>query len=308
VVGAVASAGRRGHVSHPRRWLVAGAAGMLGRDVVDLLCAEGTEVTASGRQELDVTDADAVVAAVAGHDVVVNCAAWTAVDDAESREGAAFDVNAVGAAQLASACARHRAALVHVSTDYVFAGADVRRPYAETDPMAPRTAYGRTKAAGEWAVRALLPDRHLILRTAWLYGEHGPNFVRTMARLEAERDVLDVVDDQTGQPTWSADVAARIVAAVRGRVPAGTYHATSAGRTTWFGLARAVFGLLGADPERVRPTSSAAYARPAPRPAWSVLGHDGWRGTGLDPLPSWEDALGRAAAATSLLARPAPSR
>jgi dTDP-4-dehydrorhamnose reductase len=236
--------------------------------------------------------------------VVVNCAAWTAVDDAETREGAAFDVNALGAAHLARACAATGAALVHVSTDYVFGGAAGGGvPLAEDAPVAPRSAYGRTKAAGEWAVQALLPRRSWILRTAWLYGEHGPSFVRTMARLEAEREVVDVVDDQAGQPTWSLDLARRIVDVVRSDAPYGTYHATASGATTWFGLAREVFALLGADPARVRPTTSAAHPRPAPRPAWSVLGHEGWRRAGLDPLPPWEDGLRRAVAQTSLLRR-----
>ncbi len=150
-------------------------------------------------------------------------------------------------------------------------------------------------------MRAHLPGRHWILRTAWLYGEHGPNFVRTMAGLERSREVIDVVDDQTGQPTWSLDVAARVLEVLRADPPAGTYHATSSGRTTWFGLARAVFALLGADPDRVRPTTSAAFVRPAPRPAWSVLGHGAWQRAGLPPLPDWEESLRRAAAETSLL-------
>jgi dTDP-4-dehydrorhamnose reductase len=286
--------------------LVPGAEGMLGSDVVHVLASAGVAVTAAGRAALDVTDGAAVAAAVAGHDVVVNCAAWTAVDDAESAEARAFDVNATGAAHLAQACADAGARLVHLSTDYVFDGVfdeSSPSPYGEDSSVAPRTAYGRTKAAGEWAVRALLPDRHWILRTAWLYGEHGANFVRTMARLEAERDVVDVVDDQWGQPTWTLDVARRVLDVLRVEPAPGIYHATSSGRTTWFGLARAVFALLGADPERVRPTTSGAFARPAPRPAWSVLGHEGWARAGLDPLPDWEDALRRAATETSLLAR-----
>jgi dTDP-4-dehydrorhamnose reductase len=275
------------------RWLVAGAGGMLGQDVTAML--SGREVTAAGRGDLDITDAAAVLAAVRGHDVVVNCAAWTAVDDAETQEGPAFAINAVGAANLARACARTGAALVHVSTDYVFAG-DADQPYPEDAGLAPRSAYGRTKAAGEWAVRAELPDRHWIVRTAWLYGRHGSSFVRTMARLESARETVDVVDDQHGQPTWSRDLARRIVELVDAGAPAGTYHATSAGRTTWYGLARAVFAHLGADPDRVRPTSSEAFVRPAPRPAWSVLGHDGWSAAGLKPLRAWDDALAEAMA------------
>lgn len=283
------------------RALVVGAGGMLGRDLLEALDPglgatapdPGLEVTALDRAGLDVTDPDAVQAAVvrARPDVVVNCAAWTAVDDAESHEGPAFAVNAVGPANLARACAASGARLVHISTDYVFAG-DATVPYPEDAPIAPRSAYGRTKAAGEWAVRAYLPDRHTILRTAWLYGAHGPNFVATMARLEATRDTVDVVDDQTGQPTWTLDLAAQIATLIHtGGMPVGTLHATSSGSTTWYHLARAVFELLGADPDRVRPTTSAAFVRPAPRPAWSVLGHRGWAGTGIAPIRDWHQAL-----------------
>jgi dTDP-4-dehydrorhamnose reductase len=281
------------------RVLVTGSGGMLGRDVLAELGAarpgrvSPVEVTAATRSTLDVTDLDAVRAAVAGHDVVVNCTAWTKVDDAETQEAAAFTVNATAVGYLARACAEHGAALLHVSTDYVFPG-DAGTPYAEDAPMAPVSAYGRTKAAGEWALRALLPERHWILRTAWLYGEHGPNFVATMARLEGQRETLDVVDDQRGQPTWSRDLAGRIADVIALRPPAGTYHATSSGETTWFGLARAVFEELGADPQRVRPTTSAAYVRPAPRPAYSVLGHDAWARAGLPPLRDWREALAEA--------------
>lgn len=289
-----------------RRWLVTGAGGMLGRDVLTVLAARGAPVTAATRADLDVTDAGAVADAVRGHDVVVNCAAWTAVDDAEAHEAQAQAVNADGARNVAAACAQAGARLVHVSTDYVFSGGGVRaasrQGYAEDDPVDPRTAYGRTKAAGERAVAELLPGRHWILRTAWLYGEHGPNFVRSMARLEAQRDVVDVVADQTGQPTWSVDVAQRIADVVEREAPAGTYHATAGGSTTWCGLARAVFALLGADPQRVRPTTTEAFPRPAPRPAWSVLGHAGWERTGLAVPRRWDDALREAAATTTLLA------
>ena len=270
------------------RWLVVGSTGMLGRDVVAAL--DGRDVTGLSRPAVDVADLSSVRAAVDGHDVVVNCAAWTAVDEAETHEADAFAANAVGAANLARACAATGAWLVHVSTDYVFAG-DAGAPYPEDAPIAPRSAYGRTKAAGEWAVRAELPDRSLVVRTAWLYGEHGPNFVRTMRTLETQRDTLDVVDDQRGQPTWSADLAARLVAAVDVGAEAGIYHGTASGETTWFGLARRVFELAGADPERVRPTTTDRFPRPAPRPAYSVLGHDAWSRTGLAPMRHWRDAL-----------------
>ena len=181
---------------------------------------------------------------------------------------------------------------MQVSTDYVFAG-DARSPYDESAAQAPRSAYGRTKAAGEWAVTALCP-RSWVVRTAWLYGGGGPNFVSTMGRLAAERETLEVVDDQRGQPTWTVDVARAVERLVTGSAPYGTYHATSAGETTWYGLAREVFAGLGLDPDRVRPTTTAAFPRPAPRPAYSVLGHEAWRRAGLAPLRDWRPALAEA--------------
>ncbi len=284
------------------RWLVTGAHGMLGRDLLAVLATDPkAEVTAFDRAELDIVDASAVREAAQGHELIVNCAAWTAVDDAETAEPAAFAVNAVGAANLARAAAATGASMVHISTDYVFSG-DAGEPYPEDAALAPRSAYGRTKAAGEWAVRAELPARHWILRTAWLYGEHGPNFVRTMAKLERSRPTVDVVEDQSGQPTWSMDLAHRIVEVVAGQAPSGTYHATSAGRATWFDLARAVFEGLGADPGRVRPTTSEKFLRPAPRPAWSVLGHDRWAAAGMTPLRPWREALTEALAVAGMTA------
>jgi dTDP-4-dehydrorhamnose reductase len=270
-------------------WLVTGAGGMLGQDVVAAARSAGHDVTAAARLDLDVTDPDACLAEVSSHDVVVNTAAWTAVDDAESHEPDAFAINATGAGNLARACERAGARLVQVSTDYVFAG-DATSPYAEDAPLAPRSAYGRTKAAGEWAVRALCPDS-LVVRTAWLYGEHGGNFVKTMARLAGDHDTLDVVDDQEGQPTWTVDVADAILRLVEAEAPPGAYHATSSGSTTWFEFTRAIFTGLGLDPARVRPTTTAAFPRPAPRPAYSVLGHDAWQRVGRAPVRGWRDAL-----------------
>jgi dTDP-4-dehydrorhamnose reductase len=272
------------------RWLVTGASGMLGRDLVDVLGAAGEEVTAVTRSDLDVTDATAVAAAVPGHEVVVNAAAWTDVDGAEEHETEATRVNGLAPQLLAAACAAEGARLVQVSTDYVFDGA-ADRPYAEDAPLAPRSAYGRSKAAGEAAVRALLPGSAYLVRTAWLYGEHGGNFVRTMARLESERDTVDVVDDQVGQPTWSRELARGVHRLVAADAPPGTYHATAAGQTSWYGLARAVFEELGADPERVRPTTTDRYPRPAPRPAYSVLSHESWTRAGIPPLGDWRAML-----------------
>jgi len=278
-------------------WLITGAGGMLGQDLLARL--NGESVVALDRKALDLTDPDAVLAAVEEHrpDVVVNCAAWTAVDDAESQEEQALRINGDGPRHLAEACAKTGAKLLQVSTDYVFAG-DGTSPYAEDAPTAPRSAYGRTKLAGEQAVLAALPGAGYVVRTAWLYGAGGGNFVRTMIKLEGIKDTLDVVDDQRGQPTWTADLADRLVrlgqAALAGTAPAGVYHGTSGGETTWFGFTREIFRLLGADPERVRPTTSEAFVRPAPRPAYSVLGHDRWRAAGIEPVRDWREALAEA--------------
>jgi dTDP-4-dehydrorhamnose reductase len=282
------------------RWLVIGAAGMLGRDLTAALARTGEEVTALTRSELDITDRIAVLTTVKEHapQVVVNCAAWTAVDDAEAHEEDALQVNGNAAGYVAAACAGHGARLVHVSTDYVFSG-DGTRPYREGDRPAPRTAYGRTKLAGEQAVRRELGDAAYVVRTAWLYGAHGPSFIRTMIRLEQERSAVDVVDDQRGQPTWTVDVASQIIALVQADAPGGCYHATSSGETTWYGLAREVFHLLGADEARVRPVSSGQYPRPAPRPAYSVLGHDAWAAAGIKSADDWRTMVRRAFPALS---------
>ncbi len=279
------------------RWLVVGAGGMLGTDVVADLRAAGHDVTTAGRSDgldvrVDVLDPDSCAAGAAGHDVVVNCAAWTAVDDAETQEGAAFALNAVGPAHLARATANAGARLVHVSTDYVFAG-DATTPYPEDAPLGPRSAYGRSKAAGEWAVRAEAPDA-LVVRTAWLYGAHGPSFVRTMLGLAERHETLSVVDDQRGQPTWTVDLAAAIRRLVDGDAAPGVWHGTSGGEVTWFGFTRRIFELAGLDPERVTPTTSAAYPRPAPRPAFSVLGRQRWADAGIEPIRDWDAALSEA--------------
>ena len=280
------------------RWLVVGSQGMLGRDLVAAVRDRGDDVTGVDRDEVDIVDPLAAADAVAGHDVVVNCAAWTAVDAAEEQEAAAFAVNAVGAANLARAATRHGARIVQISTDYVFDGV-ADEPYPEDSPIAPRSAYGRTKAAGEWAVRAEAPD-HLIVRTAWLYGAHGSSFPRTIARLFAERGTVAVVTDEVGQPTWTVDLADLVLRLVVAGAPAGTYHGTSAGRTSWFDFARAVVASSGGDPELVTATTSAAFGRAAQRPAFSVLDHGALASVGVPAIGDW--AARWAAAAPHLLA------
>lgn len=270
---------------------------MLGHDLCAALA--GRDVTALTRTDLDVTDAVAVRAAVAGHDVVINASAYNAVDAAEDDEDAAFAVNATGPRHLADAARAAGARLLHVSTDYVFDGKS-NVPYAEDSPRQPLGAYGRSKAAGEEFVQQH-PD-HLLVRTAWLYGRHGSSFARTVLRLARERDTVSVVTDQVGQPTWSADLAGWILALLDTDAPSGIYHGTNSGQASWFEFARAIFEYSGLDPERVLPTDSASFVRPAPRPAYSVLGHAAWGAAGLPEPRPWRDALRDAVAEGALRA------
>jgi len=275
------------------RYLIAGANGQLGRDLQRALAARN--VTAVGHVELDVADLDAVRAAVRGHDVVLNASAYNKVDEAENDENEAFAVNATGPHNLAIAASEVGAKLVHVSTDYVFDGT-ASSPYAEDASRSPISAYGRTKAEGERLAIEANPDATYVVRTAWLYGAGGPNFAKTMVKLAAGRDTVSVVDDQRGQPTWTGDLAAQIVSLLDSDAPAGIYHGTNSGETTWFGFAQAIFAEAGLDPARVLRTTSADFVRPAPRPSYSVLGHDAWAVAGLAPMRDWREALSDAAA------------
>jgi dTDP-4-dehydrorhamnose reductase len=285
--------------------LVPGAGGQVGTELLDLVRGE-RNAFARGlrRSDLDLTDPFAVMDMVStwarlvrsdsdGHQlVVVNAAAYTAVDAAETDEDAAYAVNATAPALLAQACATAGARLIQLSTDYVFPGdRPAGPPYEVDDPTGPCSAYGRTKLAGEQAVHALHPDGGYVVRTAWLHGGGGTDFVATMKRLEAEQETVDVVDDQHGSPTWSRDLAAGLLALARSTTPPGTYHCTNAGATTWHGFAQAIFAELGTDAIRVLPTTSAAFRRPAPRPAYSVLSPRSWQAAGLPPLPHWRRAL-----------------
>lgn len=276
------------------RVAVTGAGGMLGTDVVLALRARGHDVQPMSRPTFDIGDRAQLDEMAAAADVVVNCAAWTAVDDAETQEADAFWLNAVVPHLLALTTHAHGAALVHVSTDYVFDG-DADEPYDEDAALAPRSAYGRTKAAGEWAVRAGNPN-HWLIRTAWLYGAAGGCFPKTIARLAADRDEIQVVVDQVGQPTWTVDVAAQICALLEARAPFGVYHATSSGTASWRDLAERVVAASGGR-ARVEPTTSDAFPRPARRPAWSVLGHRRWHEAGIEPIGDWRERWDAAASA-----------
>jgi dTDP-4-dehydrorhamnose reductase len=287
--------------------LVTGCNGQLGSEIVrqarrgaDIPFARGIDLP-----EVDLTDPFAVRDTVqewarvvrsdspAHRLVVLNPAAYTAVDKAEEDEETAYAVNAAAPAILAAACQEARARMVQLSTDYVFPG-DGTAPYEPSDATGPKSAYGRTKLAGEEAVRELLPDASWVVRTAWLYGAGGPNFVKTMASLEKTRETVSVVDDQVGSPTWAGDLANRLLALARSDAPAGVYHGTNRGSVSWYGFTQAIFEELGADPARVLPTDSSSFVRPAPRPAYSVLSPAAWDGAGLPPFPGWREALAEA--------------
>jgi dTDP-4-dehydrorhamnose reductase len=284
-------------------WLVTGARGQLGQDLLAVLTSRGENlVTAVGRAELDLTDEAAVRSTVrdwlstaevdGDRAVLLNAAAYTAVDAAETDEATALVVNGEAPGWLAEELGG-RGRLVHVSTDYVFDGT-ATEPYDVDTPTAPRSAYGRTKAAGERAVAAAGGDA-TVVRTAWVYGRHGANFVRTMLRLEAERETVSVVDDQIGSPTWSADLAAGLVElGTRPEPSPPVLHYTNSGQVSWCGLARAVFEEAGADPARVLPITTDAFPRPAPRPAFSVLDGAAWTAAGLSPPRPWRAALATA--------------
>jgi dTDP-4-dehydrorhamnose reductase len=254
---------------------------MLGHDVVRLA---GEAATALGRDACDVTDAEAVRTAVEGArpDVVVNCAAWTDVDGAEAEPERALRVNAEGAQNAADAAASAGASIVYVSSDYVFNG-DKREPYVESDPPAPLSSYGRSKLAGEQATAAA-NARHFVVRSSWLFGEHGGNFVATM--LASDRDELRVVDDQVGCPTYTGHLAEGILRLARGD-SFGLHHMAAGGHCSWFELARASFERAGVE-KAVLPCSSADFPRPAPRPAWSVLRSE--RPAAIE-LPHWHAGL-----------------
>ncbi len=268
------------------RLLVTGAAGMLGRDVVTAAGDAGHEVVGLARADLDITDADAVRAAVeAAHpDAVVNCAAWTDVDGAEEHEAAATAVNGAGAGTVATAAAAIGALLVHVSSDYVFDGT-ASEPYAEDAATGPQGAYGRSKLAGEDAVAAA-GGRSAIVRSSWIFGPHGRNFVDTMRRVGAERDEVAVVNDQTGCPTYTGHLAAALVA-IAERDVTGVLHVAGTGSCTWFDLAVATFREAGITCQ-VSPQTTADLGRPAPRPAFSALASTR---SDAPVLPAWRDGL-----------------
>ena len=281
------------------RIVITGAGGQLGSVLAARAARQGYDVLALTSSQWDITDPDAAERIVQSGDLVVNCAAYTDVDAAESDESRAHAVNVTGPGHIARACARAGARLIHVSTDYVFggdAGAPLR-PYEPSDDTAPLGVYGRTKLAGEVAVLEALPQA-IVVRTAWVYtGGTGKDFVAVMQRLAASDGPVDVVDDQSGSPTYVGDLAAALLQVAGGGVSGPILHAANEGAISRFEQARAVFEECGADPQRVRPVSSTHNPRPAPRPGYSALGSRESAERGLTPLRPWRSALAAALAA-----------
>jgi dTDP-4-dehydrorhamnose reductase len=282
------------------RLVITGAGGQVGCFLAAEAARQGRDVLALSSSQWDITDPAAAEQIVQREDVVINCAAYTDVDGAETDEPAAHAVNAAGPEHIARACARTGAQLIHISTDYVFSGdfaGSAPHPYEPGDETGPRSVYGRTKLSGELAVLATLPQA-TVVRTAWVYtGGTGKDFVAGMRRLAAADGIVEVVDDQTGSPTYVADLAVALLQVADGRVRAPVVHAANEGAVTRFEQARAVFAGLGVDVGRLRPISSAARPRPAPRPRYSVLSGQVSARAGLSPLRGWRDALAAALSA-----------
>ena len=271
--------------------VVLGAGGMLGRALVEHLAQHAP--LAATRADADVTNPDELQRFIPKGATVINASAYTDVDGAESDEGAAFAINAEAVRMIAETVKAKGGRLIHISTDYVFDGT-ASKPYDERAIRSPMSAYGRSKLGGEQAVEDILPDSGIIVRTAWLYGYPGKSFPATILKASQNQEFLDVVTNQVGQPTWTGDVAALVESLVVSDIRHGIFHATNSGQTSWNGFARAVFRQAGLDEERIRPVTSEAFPRPAPRPSYSVLGHSAWDLYGMQEPRPWEVALDEA--------------
>ena len=272
-------------------WLLLGADGQLGRSLQDVLSPSGIEFVAAGRIIADITDIASVESCVGQTtpSVIVNMAAWTDVDGAESHRDEAFLANATGAENVAKIAAKHRIPLVHISTDYVFDGTQTT-PYKTDDATNPLSVYGASKLQGELLVQAAHPHGAWILRTAWLYSQYGKNFARTIARKGLAGNNLTVVNDSFGQPTSALALARQIVALVLAHPPAGIFHGTNAGKATWYEFASSIVEPI-ANHGSVTPVSSSAFPTVAVRPTYSVLDHNRWTANGIADMPHWRDSL-----------------
>ncbi|MCQ2960740.1 MAG: dTDP-4-dehydrorhamnose reductase [archaeon] len=267
--------------------LITGAYGMLGSDLREVL--KNQELIVTGSKDLDITDEEKVVEFVCENspELVINAAAYTAVDDCETHYDDAYAVNAIGPKNLAIACNKLDIPLVHISTDYVFDGTK-RTPLIEADKLGPQSAYGKTKLAGEEFIQENT-DKYFILRTAWLYGLHGNNFVKTMLDLAENHDEITVVDDQVGSPTYSFDLAVAITNLLFSD-KYGIYHVTNEGECSWYEFAKLIFELSNID-VKVVPVTTEEFPRPAPRPHYSVLNNKKWNSSGFVPMRTYQEAL-----------------
>jgi dTDP-4-dehydrorhamnose reductase len=275
------------------KWLVTGANGQLGQALSAQLAAEGLDFAALDSKQLDITNLNQVNEVVSNlrPEVIINTAAWTDVEGAETNRGAAFKVNEKGVEYLVLAARATNSVFMHISTDYVFSGYS-DKPWPENSPMNPCGVYGLSKAAGEIVIGRLFPERSYILRTAWLYSQYGQNFAKTICSLalNSEEEVR-VVDDQVGQPTNAQNLASQVISLVNSRAKFGVYHGTNSGQASWFEFAKEIFKLTGANINRVIPVHSSEYPRLAERPTYSVLGQKSWHGSGTNPMQNWKRAL-----------------
>jgi dTDP-4-dehydrorhamnose reductase len=277
-------------------WLITGGKGQLGLALQTELTIQGIEYVATDSSQLDITKHLQVNQLIESlkPEVIINAAAWTDVDGAESNESVVFQVNAVGPQNLAIAAKQVGARLVQVSTDYVFSGEN-NTPWGEDAAHNPQSVYGSTKSAGEKFVLSELPSESYVVRTAWLYSADKKNFAKTMTNLALNSSgEVRVVNDQVGQPTFAADLAKQIVKLALLAAPVGIYHGANSGQATWFEFAQEIFRLAGADVSRVVPVSTSEFPRPAKRPSFSVLSHDKWRETEVAEMRDWKAALAEA--------------
>ena len=267
--------------------LVLGKAGQVGSDLIELANEKNINFVALDRSELDLSDTDSIKQKILNYefDYLINCAAYTQVDLAESEVELASKINALAVAEMAAACKEKNSTLVHISTDYVFAGAGAQ-PYKETDKPDPQSVYGSSKLQGEQFALAINP-KTWILRTAWVYGEGGSNFPKTIAKHLLAGKELDVVDDQVGAPTWSKNIAEAILNLIQIKPEYGIFNCTNSGETSWFEFAKEIAKSLNIDQSQIKPSKSSSLKRPAKRPNYSVLSSEKWIEAGLNPLPNW---------------------
>lgn len=273
-------------------WLILGANGQLGQSLQHVLTANNIAFTATNRDSLDISDRDACIKSFTtlSPDVVVNCAAWTAVDLAEDNEAEAFRINCDAVRNVAIASRQVNATNVHISTDYVFSGV-ANNPYDVDSPTAPVSIYGKSKLCGEVAIAAEYPAKSYVIRTAWLYSPHGGNFVKTMIRKALSASAVRVVSDQLGQPTLASDLAKHIVDLVKSKAPFGIFHGTNSGITSWHDLTVEIYSLLGVDTSLVSPVPTSEYPTKAVRPQFSVLSHAHTIDCGVAVMQDWKSAL-----------------